>query len=172
VAAIGPATAGALRRRGISADAMPARYQAEGLLDVLGRDGLQGRRVLIPRAEVARDLLPDTLGELGAEVNVAVTYRTVRPDADVDGLRRLLDDRRVDAVTFTSSSTVSNFTDLFDPGEALRRLSSAGVVVACIGPITAGTAREIGYKVDLQAEEFTVPRLAAALARHFASLPG
>jgi uroporphyrinogen III methyltransferase/synthase len=171
VAAIGPATAGALRRRGIQPDAVPARYQAEGLLDALGKDGLQGRSVLIPRAEMARDLLPDRLRELGARVNVAVTYRTVRPEADVDRLRRLLEDGRVDAVTFTSSSTVRNFTALFDPEEATRRLGAAGVVVACIGPITAGTAREIGYTVDLQAEEFTVPRLAAALARHFASRP-
>ena len=77
----------------------------------------------------------------------------------------------MDAVTFTSSSTVRNFTALFDPEEAVRRLGAAGVVVACIGPITAGTANEIGYQVDLQAEEFTVPRLAAALARHFANRP-
>ena len=172
VAAIGPATAGALRRRGIRPDAIPVRYQAEGLLDALGKDGLQGGRVLIPRAEMARDLLPDTLRKLGARVNVAVTYRTVRAEADVDGLRRLLEEGRVDAVTFTSSSTVRNFTALFDPEEATRRLDAAGVVVACIGPITAETAREIGYSVDLQAEEFTVPRLAAALARHFASRPG
>jgi uroporphyrinogen III methyltransferase/synthase len=120
---------------------------------------------------MARDLLPDTLRKLGAQVNVAVTYRTVRPEADVGGLRRLLEAGRVDAVTFTSSSTVRNFTDLFDPGEAVRRLGEAAVVVACIGPITAGTAREIGYEVQLQAEEFTVPRLAAALARHFARRP-
>jgi uroporphyrinogen III methyltransferase/synthase len=78
----------------------------------------------------------------------------------------------VDAVTFTSSSTVRNFTALFDPGEAVRRLGAGRVAVACIGPITAETAREIGYRVDLQAEEFTVPRLVAALARHFAGRTG
>jgi uroporphyrinogen III methyltransferase/synthase len=168
VAAIGPATADALRERGVRPDAVPGRYQAEGLLEILGGEALEGQRILIPRAEKARDILPDTLRSLGAHVEVAVTYRTVRPDTDVNRLRRALDSGEVDAVTFTSSSTVHQFTGMFESGEAVRRLAAGGVAVACIGPITASTARELGYRVDIQADVFTVPHLAAALVRRFA----
>ena len=171
VAAIGPATAAALGELGVDVEAVPERYQAEGLIAALGRESLDGARILIPRAEHARDVLPEELRRLGARVEVLVVYRTVRPDVDPAILRRALRGGQVDVLTFTSSSTVTNFVATFATGEAVRLVREAGAVVACIGPITAGTARQAGFDVAVQPESFTVPALAAALVEHFAGEP-
>ncbi len=165
--AIGPRTAEALAAAGLRADRIPADYQAEGLLKVLEKEDLKGARVLIPRAEVARDLLPEELRGRGADVTVAVAYRTVRPDADVRFLQEKLRKGEVGVVAFTSSSTVRNYVELFaDPDEARARTQSA--VVACIGPITAKTAEAYGLKVGIRAKANTIPALAEAIVGHFA----
>ncbi len=171
VAAIGPATAEALAGHGIRADVIPHRYQAEGLLEALGNLPT-GARILIPRAAVARDVLPATLRARGCQVDVVPVYRTVQPPADVEGLLRSLEERRIQAITFTSSSTVRHFCDLLAGEEVGSLLRKAGVVVACIGPITAGTARGLGVEVEVEASTFTVPGLVAALAAHFRGRPG
>jgi uroporphyrinogen III methyltransferase/synthase len=117
---------------------------------------------------VARELLPEQLRAQGAEVDVVPVYRTVRPAVATDRLTERLRDRTIDAVTFTSSSTVQNFLALFaSPSDARRLLGD--VVVACIGPITAATAREAGLSVHVTAVQNTVPALVEALVRHFSS---
>jgi len=158
VAAIGPATARSLRERGIVADFMPPKYVAEEIAAGLGR--VNGLRVLLPRAELARESLARLLREAGATVDEIAAYRTLPGQGGRD-VHTLLEEGEIDAVTFTSSSTVRFFLQRI--GTDARRLLE-GVTVACIGPITAQTARELGLHVDLVAEEYTVAGLVRALA--------
>ncbi|MFQ5801847.1 MAG: uroporphyrinogen-III synthase [Candidatus Methylomirabilales bacterium] len=165
VATIGPATAAALREAGIQSDLVPGEYRAEAILEALHRD-LRGVRFLIPRAAEAREVLPAGLRERGADVEVVPVYRTV-PVADrADTVLDLLRAGQVDAVTFTSSSTVVNFAEMF-PGEDLAALLK-GVTIACIGPITAETAGGYGLAADVVPSAFTIPSLAEALVTHLA----
>jgi uroporphyrinogen III methyltransferase / synthase len=160
LAAIGPGTARALSAQGLRADLAPLEFRAEGLVEAFAHQEMRGTRVLIPRAETARSILPDGLRSLGAVVDVVPVYRIdLARDQDPHIRRRLLAGR-VDAVTFTSSSTVRNFVELLR-GEAPRALGRA--VVACIGPVTAATVREYGLRVDVVAETYTIPGLVASL---------
>jgi uroporphyrinogen III methyltransferase/synthase len=167
LAAIGPATAEALRAGGRRVDLVPSEYVAEALVDGL-RDRLRrGDRVLLPRAAEARDVLVRELGALGARVDEVAAYRT-RPATEAAAeLRAALAGRRIDAVTFTSSSTVRNFAALFRPGELQTLL--AGVVVAVIGPITRATAEGLGIRAQVMPASYTIPALARAIADHFDS---
>jgi len=165
--AIGPRTAEALAGQGFKADVVPDEYQAEGVLEAFKKEDVKGVRILIPRAEVARDLLPEELRARGADVTVAVAYRTVRPEADGKALKEQLRRREVGVVTFTSSSSVRNYVELFaDRAEASALTANA--VVACIGPITAETAESCGLKVGIRSKENTIPALAEAIVSHFA----
>ena len=169
VAAIGPATAEALRAHGIEPDLVPAEFKAEGLLAALAREPVAGARVLIPRAAEAREVLPAELAKRGATVDVVPAYRTLQSTRDAEALRALLEAGRVHAVTFTSSSTVTNFCRALGETDVAALLG--GVTVACIGPITAATAREAGLTPHLVCAEYTIPALVAALAAHFVGRP-
>lgn len=166
VVAIGPATAEALRARGIEPDRIPTAYQAEGILAALADEPLDGVGILIPRAAAARDVLPAELRKRGARVDVVPAYRTVPARREAQALRDLLERRGVDAVTFTSSSTVTNFCRAL--GETAVPPLLEGVAIACIGPITAGTAREHGLTPHVVCTEYTIPALVSALTAHFA----
>ncbi len=169
LAAIGPETAAELDRRMLRPAVVPREYRAEGLLDALAGEDLRGRRILLPRAAGARPVLPDTLAARGATVDEVIAYRAVPPpDADVPGLRAALAAGSIDALTFTSSSTVRHFVELVGQGRvaALER-----VVVACIGPVTAETARDAGLQVHVCPRDYTAAALAAALVDHFRSNP-
>ena len=161
VAAIGPGTAAALARHHLVADLVPERYVAEGLLDALAATSDGPRRALVARAAVARDVLPDGLRALGWEVDVVEAYRT-RPVAPSADQREAV--AAADAITFTSSSTVTNFVEAFGVG-ALPPL------VACIGPVTSATARELGIDPTVEASEHTIDGLVAALVAHRAAPP-
>ncbi|MCZ7529448.1 MAG: uroporphyrinogen-III C-methyltransferase [Acidimicrobiia bacterium] len=155
VAAIGPGTADALAQRGVIVDVTPERFVAESLLEALPADG-RGERVLIPRAEQARDVLPDGLAARGFGVDVLPVYRTTRaePDAaDLDAVRN----GEVDCVTFTSSSTVWNFRD------AIGDLGDVTPDVVSIGPVTSATAEQAGLPVTVEAAEHTIDGLVAAV---------
>ena len=165
VAAIGPETASRLELAGIRTSLVPRKYQAEGILEVLTPETVRGKRVLIPRAAKARDILPETLRQWGAEVDVIEAYRTVMPATDISGLRKLLLERKVDMITFTSSSTVTNFARLFQ-GQNLSQIVT-GSAIACIGPITKLTVEDLGGHADVVAEEFTVPGLVRAILDYF-----
>jgi len=134
------------------------------LAEAIGRAGMQGARVLLARAAEAREVLPDELTRGGATVDVVPAYRTVRNAANADELRTLLRDGKIDAVTFTSSSTVLFFLELVG-AEATELLR--GVVVASIGPITAAAAARHGITSDVVPESYTIPGLGDALVRHF-----
>jgi len=162
--AIGPETAAALARHGLRADLVPEEYVAEAVADAMLAAGVAGARIWLPRAAMARDVLPDRLREAGAEVDVLPLYRTVLPDDARLALHEALDCGPVDAVTFTSSSTVQHFLQALD-----GRPFPPGAVVACIGPVTARTAEAAGLPVGIVAAEYTTAGLAAALAAHFAT---
>ena len=170
IAAIGPRTAQELERFGLRADLVPAQFQAEGLLESLRAEPMRGAKVLIPRAEVAREVLPEQLREMGAGVDVVAVYRTVTPNSDQNPLRERLGTDRIDAVTFTSSSTVRNFVDLAGGAVEARRLT-AHARIACIGPITAATANEYGLTVSIVPKENTIPALVEAIVQHFSQQP-
>jgi uroporphyrinogen III methyltransferase / synthase len=169
VAAIGPETANALQRAGITPDLVPAEYRAEGLVDALGSLAHQGDSVLLVRAAEARNVLPRALQARGVDVTVAPAYRTGLAPEGASEVRELLESRRIDAVTFTSSSTVRGFVKLFGPADVPALLE--GVVIAVIGPITADTAAEHGLTVSVMPLEYTVPALADAIAGHFEASP-
>ena len=169
VAAIGPETAEALRRDGIEPDLVPAEYRAEGLVQALMPRLAPGDAVLLVRATEARERLPQDLEAQGIRVTIAPAYRTRFPGDGAAEMVALLESRRIDVVTFTSSSTVRGFLGLVGPTEARRLLT--GVVVAAIGPVTAETATEHGLHVNVMPHEYTVPALADALADHFETSP-
>jgi uroporphyrinogen III methyltransferase / synthase len=165
IVAIGPETAKRLETAGIPPGLIPLRYQAEGILDALAGETLQGKKVLIPRAAKARDVLPDTLRRQGAQVDVVIAYQTVLPQVDVPALCRVLKEGGIDAITFTSSSTASNFAAMLQ-GQDLPRLL-ARIAIACIGPITKKTVEDLGLRADVVAAEFTIPGLVSAIADYF-----
>lgn len=166
VGAIGPSTAAALAEWGIKVDFVPREYRAEGLLASLeGRD-LRGKAFLIPRAKVARDVVPRVLQERGARVEVVEAYETVTPTLPAGELQRLLTPRP-DVITFTSSSTVSNFAKLVE--DAALRDNIRGSAIASIGPITSARARELGFEITIEASEFTIPGLVSAIRGLFAA---
>jgi uroporphyrinogen III methyltransferase/synthase len=165
ICAIGPKTAEALEALKVRVEFMPQEYRAEAILEGLKKEMLKGRSILIPRAKVARDVLPGELRKAGAVVDVVEVYQTDLPQKDVTEVRGLLRKREISAITFTSSSTVGNYVEMLGPEEA-RQLTS-GIPVASIGPITAGKARALGIKTAVMPVEYTIPALVQALVEYF-----
>jgi uroporphyrinogen III methyltransferase / synthase len=154
VAAIGPGTARALAKHGVSADIVPERFVAEGLIEALGEIEVEGARVLVARAADARDVLPEWLEGKGAQVDVVALYETVREQPSEEAIAAA---QEADYVTFTSSSTVTNLT------EALGDRFPTGARVVSIGPVTTETAVEAGLSVDVEAERHDIDGLLQAL---------
>jgi uroporphyrinogen III methyltransferase / synthase len=173
VCAIGQATADRLSQARIHVDVVPAKFKAEGVFAAIkefvgGLESLAGLNLLIPRAAVARDYLPKEFEKAGARVDVVSAYRTLPNKLDRARIEALISSGSVDCITFTSSSTVINFSALFDAPDLSNLL--AGVKIACIGDITEATAAEFGLRTDIMPKEFTVPALAQAIADHFSAL--
>jgi uroporphyrinogen III methyltransferase/synthase len=169
ICTIGPATRAAVESLHLRVDVMPKEYVAESLLEALAAEDLRGRRVLLPRAAVARDLVPVALTERGALVDVVEAYRTIMP---LDAPRRAMEAlaRKPDWITFTSSSTVNNLVAALGEaeagGEALRQFQRDGGKLASIGPITSETARSFGLTIDAEADPHTIEGLVSAIASH------
>lgn len=166
VCCIGPRTAEELARYGMTADVLPEEFQAEGVLAALAAGDLKQKRILIPRAEVARELLPEQLRAMGAQVDVVSVYKTVVPQGAIDEWCGQLREGRIHAATFASSSTVRNFVELLGGAERARALMSR-VAVACIGPITARTAEEAGLTVAIMPPVNTIPALVEAIVQYY-----
>ena len=165
ICAIGPKTAEALEERGLLVDVMPEVFRAEAVLEALQGRIQSGDKILLPRADLARQVLVDSLKRLGAQVDEVVAYQTVLADAtDTQLLLEKLRAGEIHVLTFTSSSTVTNFLQLL--GEHRQLLQ--GITVACIGPITAETAKKNGLSVDICAEQYTIDGLVEAIRTYFA----
>jgi uroporphyrinogen-III synthase len=175
IAAIGPATRQAIEQHGAKVNLVPKEYVAESVVASLRRK-VKGKRVLLARAKVARDVIPSQLRKLGARVDVVEAYETVIPQASRRRLRAALRSsrRRLDVITFTSSSTVRNFVALL--GESRGRVGRGytgasvkrhlkGVRLASIGPVTSSTLRDLGLRVDIEAAEYTIPGLINAICK-------
>jgi uroporphyrinogen-III synthase len=164
-AAIGPATRGAIERQGFAVEITPKQYIAEAVVEALA-DQVCGKRVLLWRAKIARDVIPRELCKLGAHLDVVEAYETVVPKSSRDQLRAALRSsvERPNAITFTSSSTVRNYVNLLAIRSGKSKLLS-GVLNISIGPVTSATLREYDLNVDVQAEQYTIPGLIEALVR-------
>ncbi len=162
VAAIGPATRAAIEQEGLRVDVMPRQYVAESAVRAL-RSKVKGKRVLLVRASIARDVIPRELRKAGARVEVVDAYQTILPRSSESKIRTLLNEakRRPHAITFTSSSTVRNFVKM------VGKTSLHGILLASIGPVTSATLRECGLKSGVQAKEYTMQGLVAALRKAF-----
>lgn len=161
--AIGPKTASEIEELGLRIDFVPKEYRAEGIIEGLG--DVKGKRILLPRAEVAREILPEELTRMGATVDVITTYKTVKPEGKTKEMRDMFKEGTVDVVTFTSSSTVTNFLGMFEEGEGIGLLKN--VKVASIGPITAETAKRHGIETEIMPKDYTVPALAQAIVDYY-----
>ncbi|MBW1783043.1 MAG: uroporphyrinogen-III C-methyltransferase [Deltaproteobacteria bacterium] len=171
IGVIGPKTADAWVHMGIRPDLMPDEYRAEAIVESFKKVGISGAKILIPRAAKAREVLPEQLRKAGARVDVVHAYQTVSPVHDTGRVRELLMRGSIDMVTFTSSSTVSNFVKMFEAdGNQLQEWMEP-VIVACIGPITAKTAEANHLRVSLMPPEYTIESLAGAIIRFFATQP-
>lgn len=188
VAAIGPATKKAIEQRGGKVDVVPKEYVAESVVRSLRRQ-VKGKRVLLVRAKVARDVIPRELRRAGAHVDVVEAYETVVPQASCRRLRDVVANprRRPHVITFTSSSTVRNFVDLLGGSRSAVRTQRAvrgqdcprhtstahpgldGLLLASIGPVTSATLCELGLRADIVAKEFTIPGLVKAIATALSS---
>src|SRR3984957_9339731 len=164
IAAIGPATQKVLEQRGYKVDVVPKEYVAESVVRSLRRR-VKGKRVLLVRAKVARDVIPRELRKAGAHVDVVEAYETVVPQPSRKRLRAAFENakRRPHVITFTSSSTVRNFVSLLGTTRTARRSVLDGVRLASIGPVTSSTLREFTLPVDIEAAEFTIPGLVQAI---------
>ncbi len=170
---VGPATADRLSRYGLKVDVTPAEYRAEAVLSALSEiDGLRNLKVLLPHADIGRELVADGLRKQGAEVTEVVAYRTVTVEPGRDGepdIYRMLLERRIDVVTFTSASTVRNFVQMLGAEPAADLLRT--IVVAAIGPVTAEAAARCNIETTVMPEHYTVPALVDAIVEYFSRDP-
>jgi len=166
---VGPSTASRLQRYGIRVDLTPAEFRADALVQALkGSGSLKNQRILVPRANIARDRLAEELREAGADVVDVIAYRTLPGGADRDGeydVYRMLLDHQIDAVTFASASAVRNFVTMIGQEQAADLLHST--VVASIGPVTAEAAQQLGIETTVMPDRYTIPDLVDALVEHF-----
>jgi uroporphyrinogen III methyltransferase/synthase len=171
ICTIGPSTASRIARYGIRVDLTPPEYRAEAVAAALkGLGELTGTRILLPRADIARELLAEELRGAGAEVVEVAAYKTTLagPEHEQDIYRMLLE-RQIDAVTFTSASTVRNFCTIFGREQAADLLRTT--VVASIGPVTSEAAQQLGIATTVMPERYTIPDLVDALVDHFSRKP-
>jgi uroporphyrinogen III methyltransferase / synthase len=171
ICTVGSSTASRLQRYGIRIDLTPEEYRAEAIIDALKASGsVSGTRFLLPRADIARELLAEELRAAGGDVVEIAAYRTMLGAADRDtddDVYRMLLERQIDAVTFTSASTVRNFASIFGAEQAADLLNTT--VVACIGPVTAEAAQQLGIATTVMPKRYTIPDLVDALVEHFAA---
>jgi len=168
--AVGSGTAEHLAHYGIKVDLVPAEFRAEAVLAALGANGsLEGQRVLLPKADIGRDVIGDGLRKAGVSVTDVIAYRTVLEDVQREGdpdVYRMLLDSEIDVVTFTSPSAVRNFAAIYGTEQTVDLLSRT--VVAAIGPVTAEAAQQIGIEVAVLPNTSTIPALVDAIAAHAA----
>ncbi|WP_027414863.1 uroporphyrinogen-III synthase [Aneurinibacillus terranovensis] len=164
VAAVGTKTAAALSRHGVEVERTAGTFTAEGLLETLKTHVKPGEKVLLPRANIARDFLPDELRKLGLRVTDVAAYDTVAAVENIQQISDLLKDKKIDIITFASSSAVRFFLTALP--EERRRKWLDRVCICVIGPITADTAAELGLHVDVMAEEHTIHGLVEAILQH------
>jgi len=163
ICTIGPATASAIEKLGIKVDLIPDEYISESVVDAFRGEKINGEKVLLPRAEIARDVITQGLSKLGAHVDVVTAYRTVNSGKNKAEFDEMMDQNKVDVITFTSPSTIANFIDIIGNDTRLPE----HVKIACIGPVTLDAARKAGLKVDVMQEPYVISGLVDAIIKAF-----
>jgi len=163
ICTIGPATATQLEQLGIRVDLVPDEFISEGVVQAFEKINLRRSRILLPRAETARDVIPEGLAKLGTKVDVVTAYRTVNSGKDRAELEKLMNEGKVDVITFTSPSTVHNFMEIM----GRNYVTPKGVRIACIGPVTAAAVKKAGLPTDIIQERYTIPGLVETLTKYF-----
>jgi uroporphyrinogen III methyltransferase/synthase len=159
ICAIGSKTEKEIKKYGIKTDLIPDEFRAEGLIKLIQEiegsrgKGLEGVKFLLPRAEVAREIFPEKVRELGGEIDIPVTYRTIKPESHGKRLRRFLKEGRISIATFTSAATFNNFREIM--GEDADKLLN-GIIIAAIGPVTVKAVEKAGLHVDIMPKEATI----------------
>ncbi len=166
-ACIGPVTKERLKDYGITSDVLPETYRAESVIDAFSKVDIKNKKILLPRAKKARTILPEELKKMGAGVDEVMAYETLLDVGKKEKLITLLEKSKIDAITFTSSSTVSNFISLLDSRDSDKLLK--GVVTASIGPITSDTAKSLNIEPDIEALEYTIQGLVNSLLEYYKS---
>lgn len=160
--AVGPKSAAAMKARGVAADLVPEDYRAEGVVALL-KEKVSGKKLLYPKAGLARDLIPTELGKAGAEIIDPVAYTSATPSDAARKLKAALE-AGLDLLTFTASSTVKNFAALLDGADLTE---AKQVPIASIGPLTTATAEKLGFSVIIEPEESTLEKLVDAIVKHY-----
>jgi len=166
VCAVGPKSAAALLTFGVRADLVPEDYKAEGVIAAFREMNVKGMRFLFPKGDRAGDIIPEGLAELGGEVTAPIAYCNVIPDYLPDPVMQALEGRKIDCVTFTSSSTAENLSSMLGEDHLLHLLE--GVAVAAIGPVTAKTCRDLELEVNIEPKEYTLVALTEEIVKYFA----
>ena len=165
VCAIGPVTAAKIEKSGIRVDVVPEEFISEGVVREFEKLNLKGSRVILPRAEKARNVIPEGLAKLGAKVDVVTAYRTENSGRDRSELENLIREGKVDVITFTSPSTVTNFMEIMGQNYVMP----SQIKIACIGPVTAAAVKKAGLPTDIIQERYTIPGLVESLTAFFAT---
>jgi len=163
ICAIGPATAAKIEKLGIRVDVIPEEFISEGVVKEFEKLNLKGSRMLLPRAEKARDVISEGLTKLGAKVDVVTAYRTVNSGKNRSEMDNFIKEGKVDVITFTSPSTVTNFMEIMGK----KFVIPPGIKIACIGPVTAAAVKEAGLPADIIQERYTIPGLVETLVEYF-----
>jgi uroporphyrinogen III methyltransferase/synthase len=163
ICTIGPATAATIEKLGIRVDVVPEEFISEGVVKAFQEFDIKGKKFLLPRAETARDVIPEGLTKLGAEVDVVAAYRTVNSGRDKSELENLMSEGKVDVITFTSPSTVTNFMEIMGKEFVIPPT----IKIACIGPVTSAAVKKAGLPVDIIQERYTIPGLVETLVEYF-----
>jgi uroporphyrinogen III methyltransferase / synthase len=167
VCTIGPKTAEVVREYGIIPDMVPPEYRAEAVISEFRKLKAKNLKVLIPRAKEAREILPDELRKMGVQVDVVDAYITIMPENKVAAILKMLEAGEIDMITFTSSSTVTNFMGMFENNADQVKEWLKHVDIASIGPITSETAGKLGLKVTVEPTDYTIEALTEVILRHY-----
>lgn len=168
ICAIGPGTAEVIEEWDLRVDLIPSEFTAEGLLKMLIARGVKGKRFLIPRALEAREILPESLRELGGVVDVVPAYQALRPTYAPSDLEKIFGQRKIDLLTFASASTLRHFVEIVGKERMAGQLKES--TLACIGPVTAAAATTLGLKVSIMPKDYTFPALTAAIVDYYKNL--
>ncbi|MBC2694064.1 MAG: uroporphyrinogen-III C-methyltransferase [Desulfobacteraceae bacterium] len=166
-AVIGPATERRLFKFGLKSDIVPRSYRAESIIEAFSNEDVNGKKILLPRAKEARPILPVELTKMGAAVDEIISYYTKEVSDSADLLLKRLKENTIDLITFTSSSTVKNFKAILP--DNIFETKMKDITIACIGPITADTAQNLGFEVHIVANSFTIPGLCEAILDYYTS---
>ena len=167
VCAIGPGTADAVREYGVISDLVPSTYRAEAVVEEFRKFKADNLKILLPRASKAREILPDELRKMGATLDIVDVYRTVMPENKVESVCKMLEEGEIDMITFTSTSTVTNFMKMFGDKAEQVKTWLKDVNIASIGPVTSETVRKLGLNITVEPADSTIDALTDAIIKHY-----